>query len=36
MMGALAQRARAFGAGPIPDEFPAKVIDTLLSGIGTP
>jgi AcrR family transcriptional regulator len=36
VMGALAQRARAFGAGPIPDEFPAKVIDALLSGIGTP
>jgi AcrR family transcriptional regulator len=36
VMGALAQRARAFGAGPIPDEFPAKVIDALLSGIGSP
>jgi AcrR family transcriptional regulator len=36
VMGALIQRARAFGAGPIPDEFPAKVIDALLSGIGTP
>jgi AcrR family transcriptional regulator len=33
LMGALAQRARAFGAGPIPDDFPAKVIDTLMTGI---
>jgi AcrR family transcriptional regulator len=33
IMGAVAQRARAFGAGPIPDDFPAKVIDALLAGI---
>jgi AcrR family transcriptional regulator len=34
IMGALAQRARAFGAGPVPDDFPGKVIDALLAGIG--
>jgi AcrR family transcriptional regulator len=33
-MGALAQMARAFGAGPVPDDFPGKVIDALLEGIG--
>jgi AcrR family transcriptional regulator len=34
IMGAVAQRARAFGAGPVPDDFPGKVIDALLTGIG--
>jgi AcrR family transcriptional regulator len=34
IMGAVAQRARAFGAGPVPDDFPAKVIDALMAGIG--
>lgn len=34
IMGALAQRARAFGTGPIPDDFADKVIDVLMAGIG--
>jgi len=33
IMGAVAQRARAFGAGPIPEDFAPKVIDALLTGI---
>jgi AcrR family transcriptional regulator len=36
IMGALAQRSRAFGAGPIPEDFAAKVIDALLTGIASP
>jgi AcrR family transcriptional regulator len=35
IMGAVAQRARALGTGPVPDDFVPKVIDVLLSGIGT-
>jgi AcrR family transcriptional regulator len=34
IMGALAQRAHAVGAGPVPDDFPGKVIGALLAGIG--
>jgi AcrR family transcriptional regulator len=34
VMGALAHRARAFGVGPIPEDFADKVIDALLAGIG--
>ncbi|GLY72179.1 TetR/AcrR family transcriptional regulator [Actinoallomurus iriomotensis] len=33
IMGALAQRARAFGAGPVPDDFAARVVDALMTGI---
>jgi len=33
IMGAVAQRARAHGAGPTPDDFPVKVIDALMAGI---
>lgn len=33
IMGAVAQRARAFGAGPIPEDFADRVIDALLAGI---
>jgi AcrR family transcriptional regulator len=31
--GAVAQRVRAFGAGPVPADFAERVIDTLLPGI---
>lgn len=34
IMGAVAQRARALGTGPVPYDFVPKVIDVLLSGIG--
>lgn len=34
VMGALAQRARAVGVGPVPEDFAAKVIDALMAGIG--
>ena len=33
IMGAVAQRARAHGAGPMPDDFAVKVIDALMAGI---
>ncbi len=33
VMGAVAQRVRAHGAGPIPGDFTGKVIDILLAGI---
>ncbi|WP_329257604.1 TetR/AcrR family transcriptional regulator [Actinoallomurus sp. NBC_01490] len=33
IMGALAQRARAFGVGPVPDDFATRVVDTLMTGI---
>jgi AcrR family transcriptional regulator len=33
IMGAVAQRSRAFGAGPIPDDFGERAVDTLLAGI---
>ena len=33
-MGALVQRARAFGVGPVPEDFADKVIDVLMAGIG--
>jgi AcrR family transcriptional regulator len=33
IMGALAQRARAFGAGPVPEDFPDRVIDALMTGL---
>jgi AcrR family transcriptional regulator len=35
IMGAVAQRARAFGAGPIPPDFADRVVDGLLAGIGS-
>jgi AcrR family transcriptional regulator len=34
MMGAIVQRGRAFGAGPVPDDFADKVIDVMMAGIG--
>jgi AcrR family transcriptional regulator len=33
VMGALAQRSRAVGAGPVPEDFAEKVIDALMAGI---
>jgi AcrR family transcriptional regulator len=33
IMGTVAQRARAFGAGPVPEDFADRVIDALLAGI---
>jgi AcrR family transcriptional regulator len=33
VMGALVQRARAFGAGPVPDDFATRVVDALMAGI---
>ncbi|MGH3381661.1 MAG: TetR/AcrR family transcriptional regulator [Actinoallomurus sp.] len=33
VMGALAQRARAWGVGPVPEGFADKVIDVLMAGI---
>jgi AcrR family transcriptional regulator len=35
IMGAVAQRARGFGAGPIPADFADRVVDGLLAGIGS-
>lgn len=32
-MGALAHRARAFGVGPVPADFPGRVVDALMAGI---
>jgi AcrR family transcriptional regulator len=31
--GGIAQRVRAFGAGPVPADFPEKVIDTIFAGV---
>ncbi|MCO6005617.1 TetR/AcrR family transcriptional regulator [Actinoallomurus purpureus] len=33
LTGAMANRARAFGAGPVPEDFAERVIDTLLAGL---
>ncbi len=34
ILGAVAQRSRAFGADPIPDDFAERSVDALLAGIG--
>ncbi|MDN3353283.1 TetR/AcrR family transcriptional regulator [Actinomadura sp. DC4] len=36
MLGAVAQRARARAAGPMPDDFAVSVVDTLMAGITGP
>ena len=33
ILGAVAQRSRAVGAGPIPGDFAERVVDTILAGI---
>ncbi len=33
ILGAVTNRARAFGAGPIPDDFAERAVDSLLTGI---
>ncbi|MFB9834439.1 TetR/AcrR family transcriptional regulator [Actinoallomurus acaciae] len=33
IMGTMAQRTRAFGVGPVPDDFATRVVDALMTGI---